>query len=594
MDSVFGTIIKKFSRLKDKVSNFDDYCVNKGLEKKGEMVIDEVGLGVLPMYENMEEFHDCCSEETEQSVEGLRIGSKYEFSSGIHISQFFEEPKNSSFIVHEGFFSSGDQNSCNSPILDSLEGKKLDDFIIEKVLIELERLIEAYDNVGDRKLEDSVHELMKQESSLESCSNEIVSKRQDQEIATEFNPVENVVEDEFDDEFIEMEPQSHKFEEISSRVICSQVQDKQQLEQSNSTFDDSDSGSDQEDIIEKIKMEIKNAKGDARKGGLPTISEESESPLKILPELKPLEIDEKFEHKDQMAEIQKMYKSYSDKMRKLDVLNMQTIHATGFTQQKISRQSSSGRKSSIPSLISVCKPRRPEAIEPMKCSAVLKNDFEMVYVGQLCLSWEILHWQYQKALELRECDPDGNFHYNQVAGEFQLFQVLLQRFLENEPFQGQPRIENYARSHSVLRSLLQVPVIIDDASRDKKQKNGDKEQSISIATLTYIIGESMRLLWEFVNADNMAMKSPHETPRNLQDPADLELMIDIRNNLHKKEKKLKEIGRSGSCIAKMFQKHEEYGITLFAQVELKLICRVLTMSKDFLCGVVNKNTTSLG
>lgn len=88
----------------------------------------------------------------------------------------------------------------------------------------------------------------------------------------------------------------------------------------------------------------------------------------------------------------------------------------------------------------------------------LYNDLEMVYVGQLCLSWEFLQWEYEKALKIWESDQYGLLRFNEVAGEFQQFQVLLQRFIENEPFQG-PRVENYARNRCAMRSLLQVPVI---------------------------------------------------------------------------------------------------------------------------------------
>ena len=88
----------------------------------------------------------------------------------------------------------------------------------------------------------------------------------------------------------------------------------------------------------------------------------------------------------------------------------------------------------------------------------LHSDLEMVYVGQLCLSWEILHWQYEKAVEIWESDPYDIRRYNEVAGEFQQFQVLMQRFIENEPFEG-PRLQNYIKNRCVLRNLLQVPVI---------------------------------------------------------------------------------------------------------------------------------------
>lgn len=90
----------------------------------------------------------------------------------------------------------------------------------------------------------------------------------------------------------------------------------------------------------------------------------------------------------------------------------------------------------------------------------LQRDLELVYVGQVCLSWEILCWQHKKALELQQYDSQGSHshRYNHVAGEFQLFQVLVQRFIENEPFQG-PRLQNYVKNRCVIRNLLQVPGI---------------------------------------------------------------------------------------------------------------------------------------
>lgn len=88
----------------------------------------------------------------------------------------------------------------------------------------------------------------------------------------------------------------------------------------------------------------------------------------------------------------------------------------------------------------------------------LEGDLEVVYVGQTCLSWEFLHWQYEKALELWNSDPNQLHRYNEVAGQFQQFQVLIQRFTENQPFQG-PRVQTYVKSRCVLRNLLQVPLI---------------------------------------------------------------------------------------------------------------------------------------
>ena len=84
----------------------------------------------------------------------------------------------------------------------------------------------------------------------------------------------------------------------------------------------------------------------------------------------------------------------------------------------------------------------------------LESDFEMVYVAQSCLSWEALHHQYQK-VEALSCLQTG-FFYNNVAGKFQKFQILLERFMEDERCEGK-RFANYARGRFSLKSLLQVP-----------------------------------------------------------------------------------------------------------------------------------------
>lgn len=141
------------------------------------------------------------------------------------------------------------------------------------------------------------------------------------------------------------------------------------------------------------------------------------------------------------------------------------VQSTGFLQSKDPLQSISGLKFSPPGVTSVLSQnfllskRKKSEFDPMKqFIRELHSDLEVVYVGQLCLSWEILHWQYEKSLELWESDPYGICRYNEVAGEFQQFQVLMQRFIENEPFEG-PRVENYIKNRCVLRNLLQVPVI---------------------------------------------------------------------------------------------------------------------------------------
>ncbi|KAF3444788.1 hypothetical protein FNV43_RR14481 [Rhamnella rubrinervis] len=349
-----------------------------------------------------------------------------------------------------------------------------------------------------------------------------------------------------------------------------------------------------QELIEQLKMELKKV----RATGLPTILEESECP-KMMEDLKPWKIDEKFQHGDRLSELHKFYKSYRERMRKLDILNYQKMYAIGVLQSKDPLHSfSSAKSSSPPPIISLlsqslwrCKRKTGESDPMMKFIRELHGDLEMVYVGQLCLSWEFLQWQYEKAFELWESEPYGLRKYNEVAGEFQQFQVLMQRFIENEPFQG-PRVENYVKNRCVMRNLLQVPVIREDNSKVKRRarKVGRDNGAITGDMLLEILEESIRTIWLFIRADKRAhttvLKCRRGTDQTeLQDPADSKLLMELQTELQKKEKKLKEVLRAGNCILKRFKKHnnnQEDGtehLYFFSQVDMKLVTRVLNMSR---------------
>lgn len=138
------------------------------------------------------------------------------------------------------------------------------------------------------------------------------------------------------------------------------------------------------------------------------------------------------------------------------------IHSlcAGFIQLKDQLHRGSAQKSSVSAIKSLLFPNRRIYADPVLLKSItdLHKNLELVYVGQTCLSWEILYWQYRKAMEMLENECGGNSSYNHVAGEFQQFQVLLGRFVENEPFQG-PRVQNYAKNRCDIRSILQVPVV---------------------------------------------------------------------------------------------------------------------------------------
>ncbi|XP_068643889.1 uncharacterized protein [Aristolochia californica] len=301
---------------------------------------------------------------------------------------------------------------------------------------------------------------------------------------------------------------------------------------------DSDSLWVHQDLIEQLRMELRKV----RAIGLPTILEDSESP-KTTDDLKPWKFEEKFSQEDPMDELQKFYNSYRERMRKFDILNYQNIYAIGFLGLKDPLQSRLlTTKTSVPTLTSLLPRRRKVQDDPpTKLIKDLQSDLETVYVGQTCLSWELLQWQHGKACA--SADPNDTTRtrsYNEVAGEFQQFQVVLLRFLENEKFEG-PRVQNYVKSRCVLRNLLQVPTIRGDSFKDRRE-NPDV---VSCTMLVNIVEESMRIMWEFIKADREEtglLPRGFSGPQagDFQDPSDVQLFNDVQTGFRKKEKKLRD------------------------------------------------------
>ncbi|KAG2643399.1 hypothetical protein PVAP13_2KG306900 [Panicum virgatum] len=345
-----------------------------------------------------------------------------------------------------------------------------------------------------------------------------------------------------------------------------------------------------QDLIEQLKLELKKV----RSIGLPTILEESETPKAPMEDLKPWRIDAKFLREDPMDELNKFYKSYRERMRKFDILCYQKMYAIDFLQLRGPQQSASSLKSLSPTMTSILShnfrssSRRRSPEDPSeRFLKELRYDLETVYVGQMCLSWEFLRWQYEQARDLPESDPYHSHQYNQVAGEFQQFQVVVQRFVEDESFKG-PRLPNYINNRCVLRNLLQVPVIKEDSLKDRMEDQRKGNHVITSEELEEIMEEAMRILWEFIKADKVettpasVLKGLSSTHVELQDPSDHDLMAHIHATLQKKEKRLKDLLRTGNCIVKKFKKPKEDRSNqnlFFSQVDMKLVARVLRMPR---------------
>ena len=84
------------------------------------------------------------------------------------------------------------------------------------------------------------------------------------------------------------------------------------------------------------------------------------------------------------------------------------------------------------------------------------HELEAAYAAQICLTWEALNWNYKNFERKRAARKDFDCPAS-IAQQFQQFQVLLQRYIENEPYEQGRRPEVYARMRLLAPKLLLVP-----------------------------------------------------------------------------------------------------------------------------------------
>ena len=86
------------------------------------------------------------------------------------------------------------------------------------------------------------------------------------------------------------------------------------------------------------------------------------------------------------------------------------------------------------------------------------RELEAAYVAQICLTWEALSWNYKNFRSKHASRQDHDTGCSAtVAQQFQQFQVLLQRYIENEPYEHGRRPEIFARMRLLAPNLLLVP-----------------------------------------------------------------------------------------------------------------------------------------
>lgn len=271
-----------------------------------------------------------------------------------------------------------------------------------------------------------------------------------------------------------------------------------------------------------------------------------------------------------------VFEKYCERMLFFDRMNVQHLSEIGKGSQNTSTPSprSTSKKLASPlRCLSLKKFEGPddETEHLQEPENIPYLDIETAYVGQICLTWEALHCQYSHMSYKISWQHENPTCYSRSAQEFQQFQVLLQRFIENEPFEQGPRPEIYARSRNTLPKLLQVPNI----RGSDHEVTDESDIRVLAPDLIRIIENSILTFRLFLKRDKKKSSVINLFGNQNQLATPLQ---QVQSTLEKKAVKLKELRKKGWRKNSWPQKHEEVQL-LLGLIDAKILSRVLRMTR---------------
>ncbi|KNA17945.1 hypothetical protein SOVF_075130 isoform B [Spinacia oleracea] len=276
-----------------------------------------------------------------------------------------------------------------------------------------------------------------------------------------------------------------------------------------------------------------------------------------------------------------VYQKYDEEMTFLDRISAQKLHETESLRSiQVEPRSISQR---IVHKLGNNKEKKSSGDDIYKNKTNPYNELEVAYVAQICLTWEALNWNYEtfrrktKQKSKTELQDDDHGCPANIAQQFQQFQVLVQRYIENEPYQRGKRPEIYARLRSAAPNLLQVPEYHDYEGEEKELVGG----RIASALFLQILEDSIQTFMNFLKADRenhcqVITALFKLRPRGSIDPT----VLNVFKKCNKKKKlKLKEVERTRKCFKKRRLTREEEMEILMSLIDLKVVSRVLRMTE---------------
>ncbi|GAB2293067.1 hypothetical protein Dimus_027285 [Dionaea muscipula] len=315
----------------------------------------------------------------------------------------------------------------------------------------------------------------------------------------------------------------------------------------------------------------------------------------LIPEESPLEDDElelegegetcSSEEADQGAHVQhvyydfdSIYAKYCERMLFFDRMSAQQLNAPGpMNPSNPSREVVLKKLASTFRCLSLKKIEEPgdetESLQQPENGPY--QDLETAYVAHICLTWEVLHCQYTWLSQIISCQPENPTCYNNSAQQYQQFQVLLQRFVENEPFEPGSRPELYARTRYSLPKLLQVPNM-QGSSPDAHED----EEADSVVLAPDLISVIENLILTFHDFLKMDKKKPNGGLNifSSQNQAAATPLQQVQSAIEKKHLRLRELRKKKKgWNKKSWPAMQEEVELLFSLIDIEVVSRVLRM-----------------
>ncbi|XP_033512162.1 uncharacterized protein [Nicotiana tomentosiformis] len=294
-------------------------------------------------------------------------------------------------------------------------------------------------------------------------------------------------------------------------------------------------------------------------------------------------MDQQLVYKNRAEDEDLLYQKYAESMSWFDILNHDRLSAISAVLRKQLSSPNSFEYEMKPTdlpvqYISWSKVARKRLLRS------LESDLELVYVAQSCLSWEALHHQYRK-IEALCCSASQNgVFYGNIAARFQKFQVLLERFVEDDSCGGKRHL-NYVHRRFSHKNLLQVPEVSGFVEANERL-NGEKSKAVEVLKA---IEKCVNAFWFYVRTDSKKTLSwkRNNFLRNhscVEDPRDIWLLHDLTKKLQMKELWLKDVKGKRKCWLRRAIRPQQLGEYftkieyVFTLIDMKLVSRVLHMS----------------